>query len=283
MRLGFVEPPYLLAVGVVLLATFLSVGGDLGVRAPVLLIGLVWTLHLCVGLVSIRVFVISLSRWGLTARWSDMALLLVAGLLASFVLAPLSFAIDQGLLRLDIDTDDELIAGTRWWGLAILFGIFEEWTHVAAPTLLVAVMLGLPAWWARRQAVEPLDTPTDINPTTVNPADIQRSNPGSCLQRLPQALGTELVAARSELQYLRIYTTIGDALILGALKDVEEHQAPDGQLVHRSWWVSNSHIRALRRRGNRYILTLSNGLEVPVSRRRQPALIRQFGVSANLH
>ena len=104
---------------------------------------------------------------------------------------------------------------------------------------------------------------------------------GSCLQRLPPALGNDLIAARSELQYVRIYTTRGDALVLGALKDIAE-QRQDGKLVHRSWWVADSHVRTLRRRGTRCMLTLSNGLEVPVSRRRQQALINQFGSSATL-
>ena len=75
--------------------------------------------------------------------------------------------------------------------------------------------------------------------------------------------------------------TRGDALILGALKDIAE-QREDGQLVHRAWWVSSNHVRTLRRRGARCMITLSNGFEVPVSRRRQQALINQFGFSATL-
>lgn len=89
--------------------------------------------------------------------------------------------------------------------------------------------------------------------------------------------------ARAELQYVRIYTSCGNALILGALKDVAERCESGGQLVHRSWWIANAHVRTLRRRGTRCLLTLSNGLEVPVSRRRQQALINQFGSSTTLN
>jgi len=103
------------------------------------------------------------------------------------------------------------------------------------------------------------------------------------LQRLPPALGADLIAAQSELQYVRIYTTRGDALVLGALKDVAEQREAEGQLVHRTWWVSTRHVRTLRRKGTQYVLTMANGLEVPVSRRRQQGLIRQFGSSTTLN
>jgi hypothetical protein len=287
IRFGFLEPSYLLAAGFVLLCTFVSVGSDLGLQAPVMLIGLVWALHLAVGLASIRLGVISLSRWSATARWPDLALLSLAGLFASIVLAPVSLVSDQWLLARGIDTDDEFLF-TKEYGLSgIPEGLIEEWTNVVGPALLVAVMLGLPSWWARREvAREPTLAPPTSAPTTSPSDDFtpDTSNKDrSCLQRLPAALGTDLIAARSELQYVRIYTTKGDALILGALKDVAEQRQSDGQIVHRSWWVSHQYVRMLRRRGTRYVLILVNGLEVPVSRRRQQAMIRQFGASTTLN
>jgi len=42
IRFDFVEPSYLLAVGVVLLAAFVALGSDLGLEASVLLIGVAW-------------------------------------------------------------------------------------------------------------------------------------------------------------------------------------------------------------------------------------------------
>jgi DNA-binding LytR/AlgR family response regulator len=156
------------------------------------------------------------------------------------------------------------------------------------------LLLGLPGWWARRNASPQTVAPVELRPPVVEPeivppevadvADVPdvAEVAGSCLQRMPPALGTELIAVRSELQYVRVYTTRGDALVLGALKDIAEQREADGQLVHRSWWVSTRHVRTLRRRGTRYMLTMTNGLEIPVSRRRQQALISQFGVSTTL-
>lgn len=269
IRFDFVEPSYLFTVGVVLLGAFVALGSDLGLEGSVLLISLVWGIHLSVGLAALRLGVIGLSRWRVTARWADPALLVSAGLLASLVLAPVSFAIDQFLTVRGVMTDDDLLVRPAQWPA----GMFEEWLEVVGPTLLVALLLGFPTWWARRRSAEPSSLPSA--------GSMEDIAVGSCLQRLPPALGGDLIAARSELQYVRIYTTRGDALILGALKDIAERRQ-DGQLVHRSWWVSDSHVRTLRRRGARCMLTLSNGLEVPVSRRRQQALITQFGSSATL-
>ena len=287
IRLSFIEPPYLLAVGFVLLGTFVSVGSTQGLEAPLLAIVLVWALHLSVGLVAIRAGVIGLSRWPKTATWSDLSLLAVSGFVASLVLAPVSFVIDQSLLTLGVDTDDELLIGSSATVLKIFFGIVEEWTHVVGPTVLVAVMLALPAWWVRRQST-PSSNVSEMNrEAEVSIAsDSASAEPiviRSCLQRLPPALGTDLIAAQSELQYVRIYTTLGDALVLGALKDVAEQREAEGQIVHRTWWVSNRHVRTLRRKGTQYVLTMDNGLEIPVSRRRQQGLIRQFGSSTTLN
>ncbi len=300
IRFGFLEPGYLLAVGLLLLGLFGSIGGDFGIRAPQVLVVLIGALHLAVGLATLRLAVIGLSRFPAIARWPDLALLAIAGSLTSLVLAPFSFAIDQWLTIRGFETEDRLLRQpAQWFG-----GVFEEWTHVAGPALLVSMLLGLPAWWKRWPAAPggaaSLDAGSAGRAITtaaaaagsatsrlaapaVPPLASSPDNRPSCLQRLPAALGVDLVAARSELQYVRVYTTRGDALVLGALKDIVEHQEDGGVLAHRTWWVAQRHVRSLRRRGSRYVLTLGNGLEVPVSRRRQAALLERFGDSARLH
>lgn len=137
IRFSFVEPIYLLTVGLVVLVIAMALGSDLGLRAPMLLLGLVWALYLSVGLVVIRLVIVNLARWRRSARWPDLVLLLLAGLIASLVLAPVSLVLDQWLLTGGAKSDDK-----------ILFGLCEEWIEVIGPTLLVATLLGLPAWWA---------------------------------------------------------------------------------------------------------------------------------------
>lgn len=96
-------------------------------------------------------------------------------------------------------------------------------------------------------------------------------------ERLPKELGEDIIAVASELQYLRVWTPRGCALILGALADVELDGADDGLRVHRSWWVASSHVRKVRRTATGAICLMSDGREVPVSRRRRADVLARFG------
>jgi hypothetical protein len=96
-------------------------------------------------------------------------------------------------------------------------------------------------------------------------------------ERLPAALGTDVIAVASELQYLRVWTTRGCALILGALSDVEAEGADYGLRVHRSWWVARSHMISLRRTATGFVCLLSDGRQIPVSRRRRAEVLARFG------
>ena len=147
IRFSFVEPTYLLAVGLVLLVIAMVIGSDLGLRAPMLLVGLAWALHLSVGLAVIRLAIVNLARWRVTARWPDLGLLLLAGLIASLVLAPVSLVIDQWLMSRGVDSDDEFLLGRSPQGWVILFGLCKEWIQVVGPTLLVSALLSIPARW----------------------------------------------------------------------------------------------------------------------------------------
>lgn len=62
-------------------------------------------------------------------------------------------------------------------------------------------------------------------------------------------------------------------LILMRLVDAErELQALPGLRVHRSWWIAESHMVAIKREGRRVMALLDTGAEVPVSRSRISAL-----------
>lgn len=136
IRFSFVEPIYLLTVGLVVLVIAMALSSDLGLRTPILLVGLAWALHLSVGLAVIRLVIVNLARWRGSAHWPDLTLLLLAGLTASLVLAPISLALDQWLLNGSVESDNE-----------ILLGLCEQWTQVVGPTLIVSTLLGIPAWW----------------------------------------------------------------------------------------------------------------------------------------
>ena len=92
-------------------------------------------------------------------------------------------------------------------------------------------------------------------------------------RRIPPRIAGRLLCLRTEDHYLRVYTSAGDDLILMRLRDaVAELAAVDGLQVHRSYWVARDAVARSERQGRRRVLVLSNGLEVPVSESRLPAL-----------
>lgn len=115
-------------------------------------------------------------------------------------------------------------------------------------------------------------------PETPMPPDLPASVPPSpamppFLARLPQHLGTDLLALRNEDHYVRVYTAAGDTLLLMRLRDAAaELEQVDGLRVHRSWWVARAALAETLRRDRAIVLRLVNGLEVPVSREAVPAL-----------
>ena len=59
----------------------------------------------------------------------------------------------------------------------------------------------------------------------------------------------------------------GSTLVLSRLSDaVAQLRGVDGLQVHRSWWVADSAVVAVRRNGSALTLKLRNGIEAPVSR-----------------
>lgn len=100
--------------------------------------------------------------------------------------------------------------------------------------------------------------------TSANPA--QRF-----LNRLPSKIGTDLKCITVEDHYIRVYTALGDAMILMRLADaISELDGFAGTQVHRSWWVAYSAIEHISKDKRRYTIQIScsNGepaMRVPVS------------------
>jgi hypothetical protein len=87
------------------------------------------------------------------------------------------------------------------------------------------------------------------------------------LDRLPPALGSDLLALEMEDHYVRAHTALGSDLILMRMRDaVAELGGLDGAQVHRSWWVARSAVEEVLRDGRNIRLVLGQGLEAPVAR-----------------
>ncbi len=127
--------------------------------------------------------------------------------------------------------------------------------------LSLAIVLPLAPFMLKR--LLPVPAVGAVDRGLANPESVQ----APFLDRLPAALGRNLLCLRAEDHYLRVYTDKGDDLILFRLGDAEAELAPlDGRRVHRSWWVSRAAVVGVKRSGRRLELCLSNDLAVPVSR-----------------
>lgn len=94
------------------------------------------------------------------------------------------------------------------------------------------------------------------------------------LDRLPPRLrGARIHAVEAQDHYLRLHTSRGEDLILMRLSDaVAELEGIEGAQTHRSWWVAREAVEDARRGDGRATLTLSGGVEAPVSRAYAKAL-----------
>lgn len=84
-----------------------------------------------------------------------------------------------------------------------------------------------------------------------------------------------LWAVEADDHYLRLHTASGSRLVLMRFADaVAQLAAADGAQTHRSWWVARRAVVSATRGNGRAVLTLKNGLTVPVSRTHAAALRR---------
>ncbi|MEL6645339.1 MAG: LytTR family DNA-binding domain-containing protein [Pseudomonadota bacterium] len=98
------------------------------------------------------------------------------------------------------------------------------------------------------------------------------------LQRLPVAQRGTLLSLSGEDHYVRVRTDRGEEMVLMRLADAIAEAAPvAGLQVHRSHWVARDAVAAARRSGERAILTLTSGDEIPVSRANVRA-VREAGL-----
>lgn len=92
--------------------------------------------------------------------------------------------------------------------------------------------------------------------------------PSGFLLRLPPSLGKEVIALSAEDHYVRVYTKLGNDLILYRFSDaVREMPENLGIQVHRSHWVNLGAITKFEESGRAYKLTVEDSVTIPVSQR----------------
>ena len=272
---------YLGGTGLALWAFVMALMPDPGFMAPWLWMALFWALQIGVGLTILQTILYLMSRVDSKGRMPLWSLVAMSGLCGSVVLAPIYWLIGEGLMQQfmgfaeTIDTD-ELRSVERTLGWAALV---EEWLEISGPVIAGWALIS----WPRLQGLLPplvqktnrsVDEP--LAALSQEPKVIEESV-RSWREALPKELGDDVMAVKSELQYLRVWTTRGAALVLGSLQEVEDEEGSAGMRLHRSWWVHARHVRTVGRRGEAAICKLSDGREVPISRRRKADAIERSG------
>lgn len=272
---------YLGGTGLALWAFVMALMPDPGFMAPWLWMALFWALQIGVGLTILQTILYLMSRVDSKGRMPLWSLVAMSGLCGSVVLAPIYWLIGEGLMQQfmgfaeTIDTD-ELRSLERTLGWAALV---EEWLEISGPVIAGWALIS----WPRLQGLLPplvqktnrsVDEPLVALSQELKVIEVSVR---SWREALPKELGDDVMAVKSELQYLRVWTTRGAALVLGSLQEVEDEEGSAGMRVHRSWWVHARHVRTVGRRGEAAICELSDGREVPISRRRKADAIARFG------
>jgi MFS family permease len=272
---------YLGGTGLALWAFVMALMPDPGFMAPWLWMALFWALQIVVGLTILQTILYLMSRVDSNGRMPLWSLVAMSGLCGSVVLAPIYWLIGEGLMQQfmgfaeTIDTD-ELRSVERTLGWAALV---EEWLEISGPVIAGWALIS----WPRLQGLLPplvqktnrsVDEPLVALSQELKVIEVSVR---SWREALPKELGDDVMAVKSELQYLRVWTTRGAALVLGSLQEVEDEEGSAGMRVHRSWWVHARHVRTVGRRGEAAICELSDGREVPISRRRKADAIARFG------
>jgi len=188
--------------------------------------------------------VCGLRRFGCPAPWP---LILSAVLLIPFA-ALASLVLDLGFGA----PDEELSAPG-----SLITALISEMIAVAPLALIIAAVI---AFFLSRQEPGPdtLTTPPGLS---------------DLLPSAPASLGGNIIRLHARDHYVELITTRGGALLTEQFGDCVNHLSGlNGVQCHRSHWISLNHVVALKPSGSTYLCVLSNGDEIPVSRRRYSEL-----------
>ena len=277
---------YLGGAGVALVALVLALEPDVGFTAPFVWMALFWALQIGVGLAALQCALFLITRVDRFQQLPLWVVVFASGIAGSIFLSPIYWLIGEGLMEqvlgfpVRVDADGAVEVSVTFGIPAIL----DEFVDIVGPVTAAWALIS----WPRLQRLVPplLNTPlaksgeSDPLITSLPEQDGALLKPAWRVA-LPSELGGELIAVSSELQYLRVWTTRGSALVLGSLQQVEEAEGPNGIRTHRSWWVNAQHVLRTRVQGDGTVCELSNGLQVPVSRRRKADVMERFGSSAS--
>lgn len=95
----------------------------------------------------------------------------------------------------------------------------------------------------------------------------------SLLPKVPHSLGNDLIRIEAQGHYVNVVTSEGKVMIKQAFAEsVAALGGFTGLQCHRSHWLNLKHAKTIKRVGSAYACEMSNGDEIPVSRRKYSEL-----------
>lgn len=151
---------------------------------------------------------------------------------------------------------------------AINYTSFENWMSPSEAPAFLAKVFGIAAIITALIEIFGRTQRAAAAPVAAMPP-----RPAVILSRIPLEKRGPLVALSVEDHYVRVRTTKGEEMILMRLADaIAETGDTAGLHVHRSHWVALDQVRGVRREGDRAILSMANGPDIPASRSNIAAL-----------
>lgn len=235
-----------------------------------------WVLHVSVGLGGIAAASLVIRQLTF-ARWHPSLLILLAGVVGAFIVTPMFLVLEFLLPAHMIKSDDDAldVFAARSVGHAVI----AEYLDVVPLLVTAWVAINLPL------ILRPGGRPPAGGGPNGGKADVDGQERETLLdpakeqffEKLPEALGRDIVAISSDLHYLHVFTTQGRTMIIGSLRDVALTFADEGMLVHKSHWVCHGQVIRYAPAAQRAHCIMSTGIKVPVSRRRRAQVKAMYG------
>jgi len=249
----------------------------------------VWAVHIGTGLALAIVATHATARWPVLRAAPAWTRLLVGGLLGSLAFAPLALGFERLFPMPAEGPPDDVL--DHWEAAGGGLALAAEWLQLAPSYLVSWALLNivpLAPTVIREPTAAPVggspippvvegsdDLDAGIGDAAVTPAPDPLASP--FFERLPAAIGRDLVRIDADLHYLQVRTALGRATVLGSLAEVEAALPDAGLRVHRSHWIAFAHLRRVSKSAKGWACELRGGERVPISRRRLAEVRERLG------
>lgn len=253
-----------------------------------------WLLHIGIGLGTATWTAHALVTYTSVPR--DWRLIVLAGIGGVVLFAPAAVSLEWLFPSTDQGADSDW--ADQWARTSVLAAIAVEGFELAPSYLAAWALINIESFnsivkdWSRSTVdqadMQALDDTVAVrastskrtvttNASAPEGASDDSDQTNEFLSRLPAAVGTQVICVSSDLHYLDVVTRKGTASVLGSLSEVEQLFANQGLRVHRSHWVCLEEVMQLRKAGSGWLLDMSNGSSIPVSRRKRRCVSEALG------